>query len=300
MSRWKGTPASSSRRNLPPPIPPPVLVAHHEPEPPPVVASNQGGATDSPRFEASPRRRSRRAMWRLMTLATILVLAGFGAKALWNTSHGWLDSLSNLVWNKAERCGSADIVDSSGLVGSDRSAVVAADDDIVEASSTVEIVNTVEDRIAETLPADAESLAATNSQHSNDSSVELIADAQSTSPDSTTELEDASINESASTQTEALVASEPVAETDAREPISPPPHPISPESGEPIAKVDLEAFTEKRADCENGVCVAPPKTLGTAIEWAENPEHAAELAREKGKLVFLIQVSGNFEREEFT
>ena len=42
------------------------------------------------------------------------------------------------------------------------------------------------------------------------------------------------------------------------------------------------------------------RTLGTALEWAETPDQALQLAREQGKLVFLIQVSGNFAREEFT
>ena len=42
------------------------------------------------------------------------------------------------------------------------------------------------------------------------------------------------------------------------------------------------------------------RTLGTSLEWAERPDRALQLAREQGKLVFLIQVSGNFAREEFT
>ena len=41
-------------------------------------------------------------------------------------------------------------------------------------------------------------------------------------------------------------------------------------------------------------------TLGTRIVWAESPEEAASLAEKQGKLVFLIHVSGNFERAEFT
>ena len=42
------------------------------------------------------------------------------------------------------------------------------------------------------------------------------------------------------------------------------------------------------------------RKLGTAITWAESPDTAWRDARDEGKLVFLIQVSGNFARQEFT
>ena len=42
------------------------------------------------------------------------------------------------------------------------------------------------------------------------------------------------------------------------------------------------------------------RSLGTALEWTSSPEAAFQLAKQAGKLVFLIQVSGNFAREEFT
>lgn len=42
------------------------------------------------------------------------------------------------------------------------------------------------------------------------------------------------------------------------------------------------------------------RKLGTAITWAESPDAAWREARDEGKLVFLIQVSGNFARQEFT
>ncbi|HAY82384.1 MAG TPA: hypothetical protein DCY79_21460 [Planctomycetaceae bacterium] len=48
------------------------------------------------------------------------------------------------------------------------------------------------------------------------------------------------------------------------------------------------------------VCTAEKKTHGTLIEWAGTPDQAAVLAKETGKLLFVIQVSGNFAREEFT
>lgn len=42
------------------------------------------------------------------------------------------------------------------------------------------------------------------------------------------------------------------------------------------------------------------RKLGTAITWAPSPDAAWRAARDEGKLVFLIQVSGNFARQEFT
>ncbi|HVW35848.1 MAG TPA: hypothetical protein VHB99_01045, partial [Pirellulales bacterium] len=42
------------------------------------------------------------------------------------------------------------------------------------------------------------------------------------------------------------------------------------------------------------------RKLGTAITWAQSPDAAWREARDEGKLVFLIQVSGNFARQEFT
>lgn len=41
-------------------------------------------------------------------------------------------------------------------------------------------------------------------------------------------------------------------------------------------------------------------TLGTAVHWVATPDEAGKLAEKEHKLVFLIQVSGNFARQEFT
>jgi hypothetical protein len=53
-----------------------------------------------------------------------------------------------------------------------------------------------------------------------------------------------------------------------------------------------------------GVCSASPgsalPTLGTTVHWMPTPDAAGKLAEKEHKLVFLIQVSGNFAREEFT
>ena len=46
--------------------------------------------------------------------------------------------------------------------------------------------------------------------------------------------------------------------------------------------------------------VCKGEKLGTTITWYDEPQVAARLAKEQGKLVFVIQISGNFAREEFT
>jgi len=47
--------------------------------------------------------------------------------------------------------------------------------------------------------------------------------------------------------------------------------------------------------------VAPSlPTLGTTVHWVATPDEAGKLAEKERKLVFLIQVSGNFARQEFT
>ncbi|HUY88007.1 MAG TPA: hypothetical protein VMV10_04700 [Pirellulales bacterium] len=42
------------------------------------------------------------------------------------------------------------------------------------------------------------------------------------------------------------------------------------------------------------------RKLGTAITWMQTPDAAWRAAADERKLVFMIQVSGNFARQEFT
>ena len=42
------------------------------------------------------------------------------------------------------------------------------------------------------------------------------------------------------------------------------------------------------------------RKLGTAVTWMSSPDAAARAASDGDKLVFMIQVSGNFARQEFT
>lgn len=58
------------------------------------------------------------------------------------------------------------------------------------------------------------------------------------------------------------------------------------------------------AGCSTGISTDEPgdidPKLGTAITWMPTPDAAWRAAKEDDKLVFMIQVSGNFARQEFT
>jgi hypothetical protein len=41
-------------------------------------------------------------------------------------------------------------------------------------------------------------------------------------------------------------------------------------------------------------------TYGTAIHWVRTAAEAKKLAREQDKLIFVVHLSGNFSRDEFT
>ena len=69
----------------------------------------------------------------------------------------------------------------------------------------------------------------------------------------------------------------------------------------PAPSVIADVANKKTAasECADGKCSAP-RTLGTLIEWAPTAEDAGKVASKADKLVFLMQVSGNFARQEFT
>lgn len=71
-----------------------------------------------------------------------------------------------------------------------------------------------------------------------------------------------------------------------------------------IASAEPDSAVCAKEGCSGATGGEQPKVgdrkLGTAITWAESPDAAWRQARDEGKLVFLIQVSGNFARQEFT
>ena len=76
------------------------------------------------------------------------------------------------------------------------------------------------------------------------------------------------------------------------------------------ASLPTQPTSAATADCESGSCVRPVGGLeglasndhryGTAIDWSDTPEAAGKLAAKDSKLVFLIQLSGDFTNAEFT
>ena len=71
--------------------------------------------------------------------------------------------------------------------------------------------------------------------------------------------------------------------------------PDSEQTATPDSEQTVTPYSEQTS---TEVCTG--EKLGTAIAWYDDAEVAARIAKEQGKLVFLIQVSGNFAREEFT
>jgi hypothetical protein len=66
-----------------------------------------------------------------------------------------------------------------------------------------------------------------------------------------------------------------------------------------FALADLKLDEPAACGQTEQVC-AVDRSLNTALTWAKSPGAASEQARQDGKLVFLIHVSGNFEDPGFT
>jgi len=71
----------------------------------------------------------------------------------------------------------------------------------------------------------------------------------------------------------------------------------SPKEDPPQVAALLEAPTVPV--CTSGNC-SIDRRFGTQVDWVADVDQAAMTAQQQGKLVLLLQVSGNFAREEFT
>lgn len=81
------------------------------------------------------------------------------------------------------------------------------------------------------------------------------------------------------------------------------PLPEGKEPVEPAASADHADEFDASPLTESETCTLTLDTkqlLGTEVRWAETANKAAMIADDQGKLVYLIQVSGNFEIPEFT
>lgn len=89
-------------------------------------------------------------------------------------------------------------------------------------------------------------------------------------------------------------------------PMPPPPEVVIPEAL--FKEVPANPPAEQQAEMPPPVAKnqGEPKvgegceTFGTRVEFVRNPKVAAKIAREEGKLTFLLHVSGNFEDARFT
>ncbi|MGH7193647.1 MAG: hypothetical protein ACREJM_08960 [Candidatus Saccharimonadales bacterium] len=91
--------------------------------------------------------------------------------------------------------------------------------------------------------------------------------------------------------------------------------PASPPATSQTAASPALPSASTAAACADGLCqkpaagltdlatadaLAPDHRYGTALEWLDTPLAAGKEAAAEKKLVFLIQISGNFTRQEFT
>jgi hypothetical protein len=95
-------------------------------------------------------------------------------------------------------------------------------------------------------------------------------------------------------------AASPTPSEPAPEPAAPAPRITKPVADRPTLRPagDDDPATAS-ATCSASATSGLP-TLGTAVHWMPTPDEAGKLAAKERKLVFLIQVSGNFARQEFT
>lgn len=78
--------------------------------------------------------------------------------------------------------------------------------------------------------------------------------------------------------------------------LAPPPEPAF----APVAAVTPGVPVEPSAPPAPPALGAPTAQLGTGITWDRNPVTAFQRASREGKLVFLLQLSGNFDEPEET
>jgi hypothetical protein len=62
----------------------------------------------------------------------------------------------------------------------------------------------------------------------------------------------------------------------------------------PVLGIVLLAGSARGQEC------ASSDTYGTAIHWVRTAAEAQKLARQQDKLIFVVHLSGNFTRDEFT
>lgn len=309
MNRWKGTPPPSSLQSVRAPVPPPVI-APPEPIAPPVQAR-------PPAPSVRPGTGFAVSLLRTVLVATLLVTATLGGKILWDRSQQ-RETAHTVAWPfhspiATQPLTSATRPASRPLRTVDRgakrhvalqrptSAVDLQPTGLVSVSRTVLPPQAVAERrvakrllpnrhlpVKPVLERTALKPAAPESMAPESMVPEPMVPQRSLSerPD----LLEPTALRSPAPAAPALAVAQPAA------PDFPPL--ISDQPVTCVQPADPDpAGVDPSAECQT---CAPTRTLGTAIAWADDADQAAQLARQQEKLVFLIQVSGNFAREGFT
>ena len=76
-------------------------------------------------------------------------------------------------------------------------------------------------------------------------------------------------------------------------------------AAQPVSLNLAMSTAQSATDGQIGQCSGPPQgpvqgEFGTKIAWADTPDESWQLARDQSKLVFMMHVSGNFEKPGFT
>ena len=297
MNRWKDTP-TSPRNMTPTPVPPPVL-KRPEPVAPPIQAKPKSlPPTSHPR---TPLRLVAVSFLQKTMLTALLVTAGIGSKIVWN-NYGELNSIyaqpffDRASYRQSDHPREKSVIafESRTLNAADRVVTPIADESNKPESPVVD-------------NAKRELVAGLDEQQP--ANIDVVE-----SESSKVDVAPAKVNVGmviARTQTMFGASSEDIPESEVAKSIadSSTTTPVetilaaynaSPQDEPDFTETDVDGQTTCADQRCNSETCAPSRKFGTAIEWAEGVKQAAQLAKEQEKLVFLIQVSGNFALEGFT
>ncbi len=319
MSRPAVSPFASSRPT-PPPVPPPIAGRSRHSVPPPVATHRVIAPPEPPPLpdELSDQPSRVLSLIRYSLLTAVLVMAGVTGKALWDNADGLKQPHANSAVTlgtthkptqhiRAAKAASPASQSDTGVrildhtISMDTVSTLDSlpvDDELAALPNEVETDTLTLNDELDALPTDSTVSADTTSEEAEtqNAHVELVSYSSKTSSlpidlqsvaklaELPKSVEEVNATEVASVAEEKSVSSTECADGTCSAPSD-----------------DLIAADEENADamCVDGKC-STPRTLGTLVNWAPTAERAAEMASKDNKLVFLMQVSGNFAREEFT
>lgn len=300
MNRWKGAPPST-RNMTPTPVPPPVIT-RPEPVAPPIQTKPQPlSRTGHPR---TPPRLVGLSFPQKTMLAALLVTTGLGLTIMWAHDGEWNSIHTQAAFHaESDRLPAhpgekpAITAEADALIAANREVTPITDESsqlkppVVDDDDGELVLSLIEEQPArvdlfESEPSQDEVAAKEVKLEVAIAQTKEVIDASSEDlPES--EVTESTIDSTTTAAVETILASYNTIRHD---------EPDLPEND--ITENDFDGQATS-ADQKCDSC-SPSRKFGTAIEWAENVEQAAQLAKEHDKLVFLIQVSGNFAREGYT